>query len=67
MLTHVIGSLSLIVWVPIFFGVAVLLVGRDGRERIARWMSLVGSILSALVVIPVWMQFDAMQSEFQFI
>lgn len=67
MLTHVIGSLSLIVWVPIFFGVAVLLVGRDGRERIARWMSLVGSILSALVVIPVWMQFDAMQSEFQFV
>ena len=67
MLTHVIGSLSLIVWLPIFFGVAVLLVGRDGRERIARWMSLVGSILSALVVIPVWMRFDATQSEFQFV
>ena len=67
MLTHVIGSLSLIVWLPIFFGVAVLLVGRDGRERIARWMTLVGSILSALVVIPVWMRFDATQSEFQFV
>ena len=67
MLTHVIGSLSLIVWLPIIFGVAVLLIGRDGRERVARWLALVGSVLSALVVIPVWIQFDVKQSEFQFV
>ena len=67
MSTHVIGSLSLIVWLPIIFGVAVLLIGRDGRERVARWLALVGSVLSALVVIPVWIQFDVKQSEFQFV
>ena len=67
MSTNIIGSLSLIVWLPIFFGIVVLMIGQDGREQLVRWVSLVGSILGALVLVPVWTQFDQTQTGFQFV
>jgi len=67
MSTNIIGSLSLIVWLPIFFGIVVLTIGQDGREHLVRWVSLVGSILGALVLVPVWTQFDQTKTEFQFV
>ena len=67
MLTNIVGSLSLIVWLPIVFGMLVLVVGGGGRERISRWIALLGSVLGALVVIPLWLRFDRTEATFQFV
>ncbi|QJR16072.1 NADH-quinone oxidoreductase subunit M [Usitatibacter palustris] len=48
--------LSLAIWVPILFGVLVLIVGRDDRA-LGRWIALAGSVLGFLVTIPLWTQF----------
>jgi len=50
--------LSLSIWVPIAFGVAVLAMGDDARPAPARWLALVGSIAGFLVCIPLWTQFQ---------
>ena len=50
--------LSMTIWVPIFFGIAVLLVGRDKSPAPARWIALWGSILGLLVCLPLWTDFD---------
>ncbi len=50
--------LSMTIWVPIFFGIAVLLVGRDKNPAPARWIALWGSILGLLVCLPLWTDFD---------
>ena len=38
--------LSLAIWVPIAFGIAVLAIGADRDPAPARWTALVGSVLS---------------------
>lgn len=50
--------LSLTIWVPIAFGVAVLAFGRDREPTAARWIALVGAVLGFLVCIPLWTGFD---------
>ena len=50
--------LSLTIWVPIFFGIAVLLVGKDRNPAPARWTALAGSFLGLAVCIPLWTGFD---------
>jgi NADH-quinone oxidoreductase subunit M len=50
--------LSLVIWVPILFGVLVLVVGRDANPAPARWIALWGSILGLAVCLPLWMNFD---------
>ena len=41
--------LSLAIWVPILFGVVTLLLGRDGRDGLARMVALVGAIAGFVV------------------
>ncbi|MGZ5035247.1 MAG: NADH-quinone oxidoreductase subunit M [Usitatibacter sp.] len=53
------GVLSLTIWVPIVFGIAVLVIGRDASPAPARWTALAGSILGLAVCIPLWTGFDA--------
>ncbi len=55
---HALPILSLTIWVPIAFGVAVLLVGKDRDPAAARWMALVGSVLGLLVCVPLWNGFE---------
>ncbi len=58
--------LSLVIWLPIAFGVAVLVLGRDASPLTARWIALAGSVLGLLVCIPLWTGFQptaAMQFE----
>ena len=58
--------LSLAIWVPIAFGIAVLAVGDDRNASPTRWTALVGSVLGFLVCIPLWTGFQpvaAMQFE----
>jgi NADH-quinone oxidoreductase subunit M len=50
--------LSLSIWVPIAFGVAVLAMADDAKPAPARWMALVGSIAGFAVCIPLWTQFE---------
>src|SRR5688572_10448206 len=50
--------LSLSIWVPIAFGVAVLFLGRDDNPLPARWTALAGSIAGFLVCIPLWAKFE---------
>jgi NADH-quinone oxidoreductase subunit M len=59
--------LSLVIWLPIFVGIVVLATGGDHNARLARWLALVGSILSLLVAIPLYIQFDPIMSGMQFV
>src|SRR5690606_1107949 len=59
--------LTLSIFVPIVFGLLVLLVGRDDNPGPARVLSLVGSILGLLVTLPLYTGFDAGTADMQFV
>src|ERR1700733_15943599 len=59
--------LSLTIWVPIAFGIAVLLIGSDRDPKPTRWTALVGSVLALLVCLPLWTQFDRGTAAMQFV
>jgi NADH-quinone oxidoreductase subunit M len=59
--------LSLAIWLPIAFGVFVLAFGRDENPGMVRSMSLVGSIASFLVTLPLISQFDNAAHGMQFV
>jgi NADH-quinone oxidoreductase subunit M len=65
--TSMFGSLSIIIWLPIFFGALVLLIGQNGRDALARRVSFLGAVLGAAVVVPVWLDFDRQATSFQFV
>src|SRR5258706_1087714 len=46
--------LSLCIWVPIVFGVAVLVIGNDRTPAPARGVSLVGSVVGFLLSLHLW-------------
>ena len=50
--------ISLAIWVPIAFGIAVLAIGNDKHAAPARWTALVGSILGLAVCVPLWTGFQ---------
>lgn len=64
MLTNHILSLS--IWVPMLAGVLVLALGDDNRPCLTRWLALLGSVVGFLVTLPVYFQFDVMETAFQF-
>ena len=45
--------LSLAIWTPIAFGIVLLALGRDEQAPAVRWLSLVGSIISFLITLPL--------------
>ncbi|MEC4721007.1 NADH-quinone oxidoreductase subunit M [Noviherbaspirillum sp. CPCC 100848] len=59
--------LSLAIWCPIAFGVFVLLFGRDDKPGLVRGISLIGSIVSFLVTLPLINQFDKAAHGMQFV
>lgn len=59
--------LSLVIWLPIFIGVVVFATGGDRNARLAKWLALIGSVLSLLVAIPLYTQFDPITSGMQFV
>ena len=59
MLEHV---LSLAIWVPIAFGIAVLVIADDRNPAPARWTALVGSLLGLAVCVPLWTGFAPIAS-----
>jgi NADH-quinone oxidoreductase subunit M len=59
--------LSLSIWLPIAFGVLLLVAGRDENAVAARWIALAGAFLSFLVTIPVILGFDNASAAMQFV
>ena len=60
------GTLSLSIWLPIIFGLLLLVAGRDQNPGVARWVALVGSIISFIVTLPLVGRFDTSTSALQF-
>lgn len=60
------GLLSLAIWTPILFGVVLLSFGRDDQAHAVRWIALIGSLVSLLVTVPLYLQFDASTAAMQF-
>jgi len=61
------GLLSLAIWTPIVFGVVLLALGRDDQVRAVRWIALVGAVVSLLVTLPLYTQFDLTTASMQFV
>ena len=59
--------LSLVIWLPILAGVAVLATGGDRNAPLARMIALVGSVAGFLVAIPLYTSFDPLASTMQFV
>ncbi|HYD96105.1 MAG TPA: NADH-quinone oxidoreductase subunit M [Noviherbaspirillum sp.] len=59
--------LSLAIWCPIAFGLFVLAFGRDENPGLVRSVSLIGSIVSFLVTLPLVLQFDKAAHGMQFV
>lgn len=63
-LDHII--LSLLIWLPLIGGVAVLFTGDDRRANLARYIALGFAIITLLLCIPLWLHFDPTTSDMQF-
>jgi len=50
--------LSLCIWLPIVFGVAVLAIGNDRNPAPARWVALAGSVAGFLLSLYLWQSFE---------
>ena len=61
------GLLSLAIWVPIFFGVILLALGRDEHAKVVRWIALIGAIVSLVVTLPLYSGFDTSTAALQFV
>ena len=60
------GLLSVCIWLPIVFGTFLLATGRDDKAGSARWLALVGAVLSFIVTIPLITGFDTGTAALQF-
>ncbi len=61
------GLLSLAIWTPIAFGLVLLALGRDDQAQVVRWVALIGALVSFLVTIPLYTQFDHTTAAMQFV
>ena len=59
--------LSLAIWTPIVFGVLLLAFGRDEYLRLVRWFALTGALLSFVLTLPLYAQFDNASATMQFV
>ena len=61
------GLLSLAIWVPIFFGVVLLALGRDEHGNAVRWVALIGALVSLAITLPLYSGFELGTSAMQFV
>ena len=59
--------LSLSIWLPILFGVAILFIGRDDKPGTSRWLALFGAIVSLLPTLLLLKDFDNAAHGMQFV
>ena len=60
------GLLTVCIWLPIAFGGMLLATGSDDKPGNARWLALVGAVLSFLVTVPLITGFDTSSAALQF-
>jgi NADH-quinone oxidoreductase subunit M len=60
------APLSFSIWVPIFAGILVLLLGNDNRPNLTRWLALLGGIAGFLITIPLYTNYRPEIGGFQF-
>ncbi|MFK7966867.1 MAG: NADH-quinone oxidoreductase subunit M [Burkholderiaceae bacterium] len=58
--------LSAAIWLPILFGVALLVLGRDGNAPLVRKVALAGAVLSFLPTVALIIGFESGSSDIQF-
>jgi NADH-quinone oxidoreductase subunit M len=58
--------LSLCIWLPIVFGVAILAIGNDRNPAPARWVALAGSVAGFLLSLYLWQSFE-LTADMQFV
>ena len=58
--------LSLVIWVPIIGGALVLFFSKDEQATTARWLSLVVSVATFVLTIPLYTSFDTTTYQMQF-
>ncbi len=61
------GFLSLSIWVPIVFGVLLLVVVKDTQPGFARAVALLGALCSFVVTLPVYINFEIGSAAMQFV
>ena len=59
--------LSVIVWLPIVGGIAVLLLGSGTRVQLGKQIALGVSIVTFVLSVPLWTQFDSDSAAMQFV
>ena len=59
--------MSLAIWTPIAFGLVLLALGRDDQATAVRWVALIGAVISFLITLPLYTQFDATTAAMQFV
>jgi len=60
-------TLSVIVWLPIVGGIVVMLLGSDARAELGKQVAFGVSLLTFLLSLPLWVQFDLNSSAMQFV
>lgn len=58
--------LSTLIWLPIIGGFLVLFLGRN-RDTFAKWFALIITVLTFIVSLPLWFEFDQTTSSMQFV
>ena len=61
------GLLSIAIWLPIVFGMVLVAMGRDDQVRNVRWVALIGSIVSFVATIPLYVGFKLDSSAMQYV
>ena len=61
------GLLSLSIWIPIFFGILIIAIGRDSQAEIVRWIALIGALFGLAVTIPLVSGFTNDTAAMQFV
>jgi NADH-quinone oxidoreductase subunit M len=57
--------LSILIWLPIAVGVAVMLLG-DRNIIVGRWLALIGSLVTLALAVPLWAHFNTSTADLQF-
>lgn len=65
-LTMLNNQLSLVIWVPVLFGLLVLATGDDRRAGLARWIALAGALVGFVLSVPLFTQFTELHGGMQF-
>ena len=61
------GLLSLAIWLPIVFGVFLLLFKREDQVGFVRWFALLAALIGFFVTVPLYAGFDNRSASMQFV